>query len=285
MSTANEKISTGIAVVGVVAGAVLSRLLALKTWTLKNQDTGETIQGQFPAEEVALDGTGSNFVQIPALNRANAIIQFINGKTPTLSVSSRFYRRDFTDDPPVDKIEKLRQWATMDALAASAGIRLRPPLLTFYLGDGLGLQMDCFMTDCTSIKYSEPNALGGMRQVTFEMKFLRVSGGQTASLDEKEVLDTRYFHCKSDDYYEKICELEYGDPMIGVVIRQRNPTKALLKTGDIIALPAAAGVSGSTPNQQSIPLSGAFGRKNTITKQLRIQYFNTRNRPYTAFVR
>lgn len=270
--------------VAAVGATLLSKILSLKTWTLKNQDTGEIIQGQFPAEEVMLQNTGSNFVQIQALNRANSIIQFINGKTPTLNVKSRFYRRDFLDASPVDRIEKLKSWATMDALAASAGIRLRPPMLTFYLGDGLGVQMDCVMTECADIKYSEPNALGGMREVSFEMKFLQIGGAQTAASNEKEVLDTRYIHAKADDYYEKLCAAEYGDPMIGVILRQRNPTMGLLKTGDIIALPAAAGVAGSTPNQQSIALSGAFGRKSTVTKQLRLQYLNSRNRPYTAFV-
>lgn len=275
---------SAVAVGGAIVGTILSKLLALKSWTLKNNDTGETIQGQFPAEEVTLNNTGSNYTQIQALNRATSFIQFINGKTPTLTVTSRFYRRDFTDDAPVDKIEKLKSWATMDALAASAGIRLRPPLLTFFLGDGLGLQMDCVMTDCDNIKYAEPNALGGIRDVTFEMKFLSISGGQTASSSEKEVLDTRYVHAKSDDYYEKLCYKEYGDAMIGVIIRQRNPDKGLLKTGDVIALPAAAGIAGSKPTQQSIALSGAFGRKSTATKQLRLQYLNTRNRSYVAHI-
>lgn len=275
--------SVGTAIIAIGA-TLLSKILALKTWTLKNVDTGDIIQGQFPAEEVTMDGVGSNFIQIPALNRANSIIQFINGKTPTLTVSSRFYRRDFTDDAPVDKIEKLKSWATMDALAATAGIRLRPPTLTFYLGDGLGLQMDCVMTDCANIKYSEPNALGGMREVTFEMKFLQVGGAQTAAPGEKEVLDTRYVHCKSDDYYEKICNIEYGNPMLGVIIRQRNPTMGLLQTGDIIALPAAAGVAGSTPATQSLSLVNSYGKKSTPQKQLRLQYFNSRNRPYTAFI-
>lgn len=267
-----------------VIGTLLAKMLALKTWTLKNVDTAEIIQGQFPAEEVKLENTGSNFVQIAALNRANSIIQFINGKTPTLTVSSRFYRRDFTDGSPVDKIEKLKSWATMDALAASAGIRQRPPKLTFYLGDGLGLQKDCVMTECANILYSQPNALGGMRQVTFEMHFLVLEGIQTSQSGEKEVLDTRYAHAKDDDYYEKLAAVEYGDPMIGVILRQRNPTMGLLKTGDIVAMPAAAGIAGSTATQQSIALSGSFGRKNTAAKQLRLQYLVSRNRPYTAFI-
>lgn len=270
--------------VGAVVTTLLSKLLSLKTWTLKNVDTGEIIRGQFPPDDITEEGNGSNFVQIQALSRANTIIQFINGKTPTLTVNSRFFKRDLLDDSPIDKIAKLKSWATMDALAASAGIRLRPPLLTFYLGDGLGVQMDCVMTEVANIKYTQPNALGGIRQVTFEMKFLQVSGSQTAASDEKEVTDTRYVHCKSDDYYEKLCAVEYGNPMIGVVIRQRNPTKGLLKAGDIIALPAAAGIAGSTPTQQSIALSGAFDKKNTATKQLRLQYLANRNRPYTAFI-
>lgn len=265
----------GNALVG-IGGTLLSKMLSLKTWSLKNIEDGTVMKGQFPAEQVSRS-VGGNWTEIQALNRANAFIQFLNGKTQTLSVKSRFFKRDLLDDSPVEKIEKLIEWT-------QSTVRFRrPPMLTFYLGDGLGLQMDCVCTDVNNIEYSEPNALGGIRQVTFTMEFKRVSGSQNSVSGELEVTDTRYHHAKEGEYYELICEQEYGDPMIGVIIRQRNPTMALLEPGDIIALPALEGVRGLTPQQQSIPLKTAFGRKDTAQRALRIQFFNKRSDDYKTF--
>ena len=265
----------GNALIG-VGGTLLSKMLALKTWSLKNTEDGTVLKGQFPAEQVTRS-VGGNWAEIQAMNRANAFIQFLNGKTETLEVKSRFFKRDLLDDSPAEKIDKLIEWT-------QATLRFRrPPMLTFYLGDGLGLQMDCICEGITGIEYDMPNALGGMRQVTFTMQFKKVSGSQNAVSGETEVTDTRYAHAKQGDYYELLCEQEYGDPMIGVIIRQRNPQKALLKPGDIIALPALEGVRGLTPQQQSIALKTAFGRRDTLQRQLRIQFFNKRAGDYTAY--
>lgn len=265
----------GNALIGVGA-TLLSKMLSLKTWTLKNVEDGTILKGQFPAENVQRD-VGANWTEIQALNRSNAFLQFLNGKTQTLQVTSRFFKRDLFDDSPVDKMEKLIEWT-------QPTVRFRrPPILCYYLGDGLGLQMDVVCTGITGITYSEPNALGGIRQVTFTMNFLRIGGRQNSASNEEEVTDTRYAHAKEGDYYELLCQKEYGDPMVGVIIRQRNPDKALLKVGDIVALPALEGVRGQVPTQQSIPMKTAFGRKDTAQRALRIQYFNSRGGNYTTF--
>ena len=257
------------AVIGVGA-TLLSKMLALKAWTLQNTEDGSVMKGQFPAEDVGRD-VGANWTEIQALNRQNAFLQFLNGKTDTLSVQSRFFKRDMLDDSPIEKIDKLISWTRLQA-----GTR-RPPLLTFSLGDGLGLQMDVVLVGLSGIKYGMPNALGGIREVSFTMQFLRVAGRQSATSGEKEVTDTRYHVAKDRDYYEALCLEEYGDPMIGVVIRQRNPTMALLQTGQTVALPALEGVRGVVAKQQSIPFRTAFGRRDTPQRRLLIQELNRRN--------
>lgn len=260
----------GQAAIGIGA-TLLSKFLSLKTWTLENAKTKERIQGQFPAEELTRT-VGGNWAEIQALNRQHAFLQFLNGKTDTLQVSSRFYRKDLFDDSPVTKVEKLIKWTRI------LPSERRPPLLTFYLGDGLGLQMDVILAEVADIKYGMPNSLGGIRQVTFMMNFLHWSK-EALNQTDIEVTDTRYARVKDGDYYELLAQQEYGDPMVGVVLRQRHPTKAILKTGDNIPLPALEGVRGITPIQQSIALKGAFGRRDTPQKRLRIQFFNLRSAP------
>lgn len=261
----------GAALIGVGA-TLLSKMLALKAWSLQNNLTDEVLKGQFPAEDVTRN-VGGNWAEIQALNRQNAFLQFLNGKTQTLSVRSMFFKRDLLDDSPVERINKLIEWTQLTRS------QRRPPLLTFYLGDGLGLQMDVILTGVTDIKYTEPNALGGIRQVSFVMEFLRWERSQLIA-DQLEVTDTRYAVAKSADYYELLCEKEYGDPMVGVVIRQRHPKQPLLTEGNIVKLPALEGVRGVVPTQQSIALRTAFGRKDTLQKRLRIQWFARRATDY-----
>ena len=263
----------GAALVGVGA-TLLSKMLALKAWSLQNVSTGEMLKGQFPAEEVSR-AVGGNWAEIQALNRQTAFLQFLNGKTQTLAVRSRFYKRDMFDDSPVERIEKLIEWTMI-----LPSFR-RPPLLTFFLGDGLGLQMDVILEGVSDIRYSEPNALGGIRQVSFTLEMRRWSRSALIAADQ-EVTDTRYARAKTGDYYELLCEKEYGDAMVGVVIRQRHPTQPLLVEGDIVKLPALEGVRGTVPTQQSLIFAKAFGRRDTPQKRLRLQWMERRAKSFVA---
>ena len=261
--------------VGKTAGvAVVSKMLGAKVWTLENLLTRKTIKGQFPAEEVTRN-VGANWTEINALNRQTAFLQFLNGKTETLEVSSTFYKRDLLDESPVDRIELLTTWTMMDPKLR------RPALLVFTLGDGLGLQKDVLLTDVADIKYGTPNGLGGIRKVTFTMKFKAASRSLLMASDtgkaDDEVTDTRYATAQEGQYYEQLALIEYGDPMFGVIIRQRHPDKPLLNIGDRVALSALEGIRSEIPAAISIQLKGAFGRKDTATKRRRIQAFTDRS--------
>ena len=260
-----------------IGATLLSKMLSLKTWTIKNNDGGEVLKGQFPPDDITRE-VGANYSQIQALNRQHAFIQFLNGKTQTLSVQSRFYKRDMFDDSPMKRLDKLIAWTEI------LPKKRRPPLLTFFLGDGLGLQMDVVLVGVTGIKYSIPNSLGGIRDVSFTMEFMEVTGRQAATSGEKEVTNTRFARAREGEYYELLAQQEYGDPMIGVVIAQRNPDKLLLKLGEIIALPSLEGVRGYVPQPQSHIFKRAFRRKDSVEKRLRQQFFDRHSKPYMGFL-
>jgi|SRR5690606_7943677 len=262
----------GAAILGVGATLLSKYLANLKNWILANVESGEIVVGQFPAEETVRN-VGANYAEIQALNRSEPFIQFLNGKAQTLTVRSRFYRRDFTDDSPIEKINKLIEWTQPNIN------RRRPPLLQFFLGDGLGLDMKVILRDISDIRYSQPNNLGGVREVSFTMEFVRWSENSVT----QEVLDTRYARTKTGDYYELLCQKEYGNPMIGVVIRQRHPDQILLGEGDIVKLPALEGVRGEVPQPQSIIFKTAFGRRDTPQKQLRLFWLAKRSKPVTIY--
>lgn len=260
-------VSGGTATIGI---ALLSKALQAKVWKLKNLTNNKTISGQFPASRVERTA-GSNWTQIQALNRHRAFLQFLNGKTPTLAVSSMWFAHSLLGKKPVDRIEELIKWSEIDPKLR------RPPLLNFSLGDGLGLNKDVILTDVSDIQYNMPNGLGGIRQVTFTMNFMLADRAMLKAADQgradAEVVDTRYAFARESDYFERMAQDEYGDPMMGVIIRQRHPAIPLLNIGDVVALPALEGVRSEIPTQTSIPLKGAFGKKDTATRRRRIDAF------------
>lgn len=257
-----------------VGFTLLSKLLSLKTWTLMNKDTQEVLQGQFPAENVSR-GAGNNYQITTALNRQNPIIQFINGELDTLSITSRFWRKDLFDEAPTDRIEKLLEWTRVDDKLR------RPPILTFALGDGLGLTMQVVLEKVDNIQYGNPNALGGIREVSFN---LSMRSHVPFNIDEQEVKDTRYHRVKEGEFYETLAQLEYGNPMLGIAIRRLHPTKPIAQPGDIVKLPAIEGVRTSDIQPNSIPLKTAFGNKDTAQRRNRIRHFELRSGSALSFL-
>lgn len=256
--------------VGIGIGAtLLSKMLALRTWTVQNQDTLERIEGQFPAEETTR-GVGANWSELNSLNRQNPILQWVSGKADTLSIQSRFFRRDLSDESPQKKLDKLISWTRRDQRKG------RPPILIFWIGDGTVVSMNCILENISDIKTSTPSFFGGIREAKFTLNFKQYTA---FSLDAKEVNDTRYHRTKQGQYYEIIAQEEYGNAMLGDVIRKQDYQigKALLKPGDIVKLPAIEGVRTQKVTQQSIILAGAYDKRvDSQQRQLRIAHFKTR---------
>lgn len=278
----------GNAAVGVGA-TLLSKFISLKTWTLINLDTQEVLQGQFPPDETNAE-YGANWAAITTLNRQSPILQYLNGASDTVQVSARFYRRDILDDSPIDKFNVLKEWTRMDEKLR------RPPILSFSLGTG-DLSLDqCVLERISNVRYSvptgggavgalvgaiAPDLMGGVREIQFSLQFRRMV---KFSLDEQGVTDTRYARARERDYYESLAREEYGDALLGDVIRKRHPRQLLLDTGNIVKLPAIEGIRTTRVQQTSIPLKTAFGRKDTEQRRLRIQYFARRSKPALSYL-
>ena len=260
-----------------VAVTAASKLFSVKTWALVNQPgrgPGETVDGQFPAENPTRNA-GANWGQITALNRQNPVLQFISGELDTLSIPSRFYRQNSFDKSPTEKLDKLIEWTRIVEKDR------RPPILRFSIGDGLALTANVVLNRISNIVYSTPDFNGAIREVTFTME---MTYQVPFDIDAEQVTDTRYARAKEGQTYEDLCEEEYGDPLLGVVIRQRNPQKAQLKEGDIIALPAVEGVRSEVPRAGSIALKTAFGDENTPQRFNRIDHFALRSGSKRSYI-
>jgi len=158
---------------------------------------------------------------------------------------------------------------------------MRPPVLHFWVGD-YTLKIDnCILESLSGITYHDFRDDGSPREISFtvnlreytEFSLLVEAGGET-----------RYHRAKEHDYYERITEREYGDPMLGVVIRDRHPTKPNLEVGEVVKLPSAEVMRGIVPQQTSLALQTAFGRRDTAQKRLRDLVFDRLNLVHTSHV-
>lgn len=245
----------------------------LRVWNLINYDTLETITGQFHPEEMT-QNVGSAYSEKFALNREHPVVQFLHGEVETVSFKGRFHATTFVEDV-TEILEKLKSWVRRDDSLE------RPPVLGFWAGDSLwGYLVECTM-GLSAITFDRPTWLGGLRHVTFTVNLREY---KSYSLTGDSVGNTRYHRAREFDYYESLAQLEYGDPMVGDVIRKLHPTKPNIQVGDVIMLPTASTIRKTKTVPTSIPFEDGFGRKDTPQRSLRLHMFEQRNRTKVSFV-
>lgn len=272
-------------VLGQTIGALSTLVPQFRTWNMENLDTGEKLQGQFEAQEVT-EQVGSNWAEHTALNRDNAILQFLNGNNDQLSFTARLYQDSILGDPllgrgqlasdsgPIDKLKKLKQWIRRDPKLR------RPPIINFSIGSG-HVQMTCVIRALSDITYDRPDYFGGFKGVSLSVGLLQFV---PFSIEDQEETDTRYAVTRDRDYYEMMALVEYGNPMLGDFIRKEHPKQQSPQPGDIVRLPAIETARKQRIQPKSIPLKGAYSRKDTSQRQLRLEFFALRQKSKTSHI-
>jgi hypothetical protein len=245
-----------------------------RLWFLRNEDTGELIEGQFPTKEVGLE-VKNNWAAHTTLSRSRAILMFLNSEDDKLTFQSLFYARHRDEaDGLKERFDKLLSWAK-PSIAFGA-----PPPVTFWIGNG-HLERLCVIDSISGIRYGEPTEDGNLRSVSFTVNLLDY---QQFTLQDTELFETRYHRGRERDYYELLCFREYKQPMMGDIIRKRHPDQPQVTPGSIIKLPSIEAIRTQKPAPSSIALATAFGRKDTPQRALRIDTFNRRNRTYVSHI-
>lgn len=262
--------SVAAVAVGTIGSTLINKLLDNRTWTLFNIDTQETIKGQFPHEEMTRE-VGSHWEEVNALTRENPIHQFVTGELETCEIRSQFFRRDISDDTVNERIQKLISWTKV------IKEEQRPPILQFAVGDGSAINETVVLKSLSRVSYSQPDFLGGARQVTFTMLFWKYT---YFTLADQVSIDTRFHRTARGQYYEMIANIEYGNPLLGDIIRKSDyqSGKPLLVPGDIVKLPAIEGIRNQRIAPSSIMLKGAFD-KNTPQRRRREEILEARSQP------
>lgn len=256
--------------IGLGIAALTKMLPDQRVWNIENLDSGEVLQGQFEAAAPTREAT-NKWASHTSLNRGNSIRQFVSVDDETISFQSRFFKQSALDSSPETKLEKLVSWIKIDPAAR------RPPIVQLWFGDG-HLRLNCTIT-VTGITYGTADYAGGLRDVTFTINATEFT---PFSLEDTVETDTRFARAKERDYYELLAFHEYGNPLLGDIIRKEHPEQQNLAPGDVVRLPSIEGIRDKTVTQTSIPLKTAFGRKDTPQRQLRIAFFVKRSNKFVS---
>jgi hypothetical protein len=256
--------------------SLIGKFLAFDVWFMRNEDyPDEMIQGQF----VAIDPTediGLNYAVHGALGRQTPIIQFLSGDAIKTSFKAKLHGRDFLFTKKMkDDLKMLKSWTKID------NVLQRPPVISFWIGNEIASQASCVITSLSGVKYGTPTILGDLRMVELTINLMQYKAFSLEGVDGGE---TRYHRTTDTDYYEMLCYREYRNPMLGEVIRKRNPDKQNIKRADIIKLPSVEKVRKETIEPKSHSLKTAFGKKESVQRTNRIESFERTNRQKVSHI-
>ncbi len=188
-----------------------------KLWTLTDLDRKEDIVGQFIAQNVTKN-LSAKIANNSSYNSQYPIIQWVGGELETITFTAKFFahdEKDFSVDDRLDRLEKLTK--RNDDLK-------RIPVCTFTLGDVPSLYIDCLVKSIGGITYDEPRNDGTIRGVTLQITLVRYREVEFKATDPTVPESfTRIRRAKKGDLYEDIALDEYGDPELGILLRQMNP--------------------------------------------------------------
>ena len=258
--------------IGIGASLASNFIPNMRVWNMINLDSNETIQGQFAAEGLTRELSAS-WGQFVSLNRQHPILQFVHGNLETISFDARFFKTNAIAQNPQKLLDKIESWCRIDSKLR------RPPVIQFWIGDG-HLTINCTIVGI-NIKYARPDFFGGLKDVSFTVSLLQF---QPFSLEDAEQTDTRYAKGRDGDYYELLAYAEYGNAMLGDVIRKMHPQYSTIIAGDTIKLPSIEGVRTKTVEQKSMCLKTGFGKKDTMQKRLVMSCFDRRSGSYVSHI-
>lgn len=242
-----------------------------RVWHMLNQDTGQLLSGQFEPDTVS-EERGSVYAERFTLNRKKAILQFLHGKTPLVSFTGMFYNETVLGPtsgfgvasalvPTFGDVRKnlatLQSWSERDPKFG------RPPIILFWIGDGW-INTNAVI-ESVNVAHLKPAFLGAFKGAKFTVAMREFTPFDP---EAKGLFDTRIHKTKKSEYYELIAQREYREPLIGVILRQRNPSKINLTIGDSVRLPAGTGTIRQEPiTQSSIIFQTAFDKQRDPSPQ------------------
>lgn len=250
---------------------LLDILFGQRSFFITNLDTGQELQGQFPALN-PVENVGSRYGSGTNLGRSNPFRQFIGGEIDTITFQAMFFNKSDFLGSAEDDLELIKSWVRTDSKLN------RPPIVSFSVGDG-HLSMGSCTIDRVQATHLQPSFLGKLQGVTCSITLSRFV---SYTLDQPEPGETRYHRAKENDYFEMLTWLEYKSAEMGDIIRKRHPNKLNIQINEIIKLPSIEAIRSERIEQKSETFKTAYGKKETPQRTLRLLRLKERSGDYVS---
>jgi len=282
-------------VIGELAG-----LSSNKIWTLEMIDSPNTkFSGQYLAEN-ATENVGTRINSQQSLNADSSNKQWVGGQDNTFTYDARIYAIHGLKDV-ASKIAQLKSFTRKREDLN------RAPIFTFSLGTQLSFS--CFVTSVGGIKYDELRSDGTLRGATFSIELNILDEKQTdGSISLASVIKSvggvittavgfaagfglvnipggslhtigRTVKAKDGDTFESIAALEYGDALVGDILRRANVNIFNIEAGDEVTLVDRQEIFQIDVTPQANALKDDEERDT-----LRQEFLELRGQPKTVFI-
>ena len=236
-------------------------------WSLVRIDPPEEqpLTGQFHPEQLTED-TSTQFAISTVPMSTVPYVQWTGANIRRLTFSARMWNQrtpggaldslgvKLPENPIIKgyydvskEIKRLR-----NAMKPDPGLN-RPARFRFVYGD---ISMDVFIASLGGIRYTEVWPDGRVKGVTFELELIEAPNPASPKVTDPSILphDSRHKPVVLGDTYESLAKRQYSNPLIGVLLRQRNK-KAFVTSGDIVRLPDKERFRNAELEPQSYALS------------------------------
>lgn len=258
-----------------IRDAVVWHLVVMEDVDTEDLHSGMRISGQFTPQNVQ-HTIGSRIADVSGFSRENPLIQWIGGTLEVFSFQARFWSEHSGSNTTRDKLE------TLKLLKKPHSPLNRPPLTRFFWGTVIPGGMPCLVESIGGIAYDEIRPDGSPRGATCNITLKRFTRFTIDRVTISPVERTPIHVVRSGDTYESIAQQRYGDPLLGVSLRQQNPRFPMEQW-------APAGMTDLLPGEtiklypkrdlQTIkPQSHIFNEDNQQSADLRRYYFMLRAR-------
>lgn len=273
-----------------------------KGWVLEGQDPGfnTKFEGQFLSENME-ETIGSVLNETTTVNKSKPDFQWLSGEAEVFTFTTRLFASNSFKNIK-QQTELLKSFARrQDQLK-------RAPRCLFTSGTELGFT--CFVRG-VRLRYDELRSDGSLRGVVCDITLQKIedtvtkdaatslasqikfavgviSGVAGIASSAKRLLNIpggslhtidRTVEVKQGFTFERIAQMEYGNALLGDVLRRAQPDKVNLKIADKVLLVEATEIIQIPVTQQAIAL------KNTQENlALREEFLELRNRKTTIFV-
>jgi hypothetical protein len=200
-----------------VREAVTWHMVVLENVNTANLRQGTRITGQFIPQQFT-HNLGAQLPEAGGYSRTHPVVQWVGGTVETLTFQARLFSEHRDSQSARDKFETLKLLVNHvdDTLK-------RPPLVRFFWGNAIPGGMKCFVETLGGVQYDEIRPDGSMRGVSMNITLKRFVPFRVVRVTTSPAERTPTHTVRIAETYEMIAQRRWGDPMLGVPLRQQNP--------------------------------------------------------------